>query len=156
MAKRHQIYMSNEWRKNTDFLKFNPSLIKETKVALKDQEYSEIIAKKLNIDLKEFIFQGYKVKLKNCNLLINYFFCAVENDLPVFGKSLYFFSHNSIVYVVFEEWKTLKVSEYNLGYVVQNLKKVDVSRIENLPYTKCWQVMTADNGDYVINTDSFL
>lgn len=161
LAKYHQKVMSVAWE-NQLFLKFKPTLKNSDLCELRCSEYSEVIIELLNIKSNAFIYVGNKIEMKCCTLLKNYFFCeGVLDDLPKFCKCLYFFSYDSVLYVLYEKWKTLGISEACIGYKVEkflnNSGNVTLSLlpVQNIGYTKCYELNNFEK-DFVIITDCFL
>lgn len=159
MAVRHQIYMLclSEHRNiiSTD----EPLLRHSKRIELTRNFYNEVINTHLSIALDAIVCTGTLVEFKGATLRLNKYICSsITNDLPVFKKILFFFSVDSGVYCVCEDYRTLGVSSRCTGYVIEkNCNSVSVNEISKLPFTKAWDLFSmSDTDESIIITEYFL
>ncbi|CAG5073921.1 Protein of unknown function [Cotesia congregata] len=100
---------------------------------------------------------GKRIKFMGSELLKNKFICTTfSNNLPIFSRSVLFFSIYDELFVICESWKTIDISTSCLGYLIVNNSKTFIQKISDLPYTKNWQLYETSDKQFVIPTEYFL
>lgn len=156
LSVRHQKYIISEWKNRLSF--FDEPILKNfKKERLDSTNYATIIAESLNITRNTFIYIGKSIQFRGVNLILNKFICiSLSEKFPNFGKTKLFFSINSTVYVLFERWNTIDISPINLGYIIKNNSLLSIINIENLPFTKAWEIYNTSESDTIVMTEYFL
>lgn len=136
LSLRHQKYIPSKWKNKCHFLEEQPILQNFKKEHLKSTNYAAIIAERFNITFDIFIYVGKSVPFRDTNLILNKFICtSFSEKFPNFGKTKLFFSINSTIFVLYENWSTVDISSLNLGYIIKNNPSLFIMEIVNLPFT---------------------
>lgn len=155
LAQRHQTSIFSAWSHNPDLFANTPCLKNFKSQIVESTRYSEII-KTLDIAENSIIYVGKTIQLRGATLILNKFICtSFYNNLPVFGRTLLFFSYENEVYSICEMFRTSKISSSCLGYTVEKSADVSIVKISDLPYTKAWNMYESFT-QCVILTDYFL
>lgn len=156
LAVRHQKAMLSLWDHDFDLFSNAPLLKNFRSQNVASTNFEEIITTNLKISNSTIIYIGKSVQLRGATLVLNKFICtSLCNDLPVFCKTLLFFSYNNESYSICQAFKTIKISSSCLGYVIEKSAEIYIVKISDLPHTKAWDIHEF-SADCVIITDYFL
>lgn len=157
LSDRHQKAMLSFWNDDADLFTCKPVLLSAKNKTLESLAYKQIILEHFPVLKESIISVGKSVEFRGTELILNKFICSsFFNNLLVFGKTLLFFSFQSQIFVICELWKTLGVSPSCLGYLVVPTSMTVILEINDLPYTKSWEIYEICSEELVIITDYFL
>ncbi|CAD6223409.1 GSCOCG00011750001-RA-CDS, partial [Cotesia congregata] len=114
LAERNQKSMSCFW--NNDI---KSHLIETREISISKLEYKLIILDHFSLSEEIKITVGKRIKFMGSELLKNKFICTTfSNNLPIFSRSVLFFSIYDELFVICESWKTIDISTSCLGYLI--------------------------------------
>lgn len=121
------------------------------KVSIDSLDYIEVIRKSIEIQEGSDIHVGNRIKHENEHLILQIHIQISSSDKsPNFGKTLSFFSIDSIEYVIYEKWNTLNILSSCLGYVVTPSADIQIEKVNHLPHTKSYTVYNSYENEQVI------
>ncbi|XP_074107762.1 uncharacterized protein LOC141533012 [Cotesia typhae] len=157
LAERNQKSMSCFWNNDIKSLDCKSHLIETRKISISKLEYKLIILDHFSLSEEIKITVGKRIKFMGSELLTNIFICtAFSNNLPVFSRSVLFFSIYDELFMICESWKIIGISTSCLGYLIVNNSNTFIQKISDLPYTKNWQLYETSDKQFVIPTEYFL
>ncbi|XP_074107789.1 uncharacterized protein LOC141533032 [Cotesia typhae] len=157
LAERNQKSKSCFWNNDIKSLDCKSHLIETRKISISKLQYKLIILDHFSLSEEIKITVGKRIKFMGSELLTNKFICtAFSNNLPVFSRSVLFFSIYDELFMICESWKTIGISTSCLRYLIVNNSNTFIQKISDLPYTKNWQLYETSDKQFVIPTEYFL
>lgn len=154
LAERHQQAEFCEWRDIS--FEVDPDLKKPKLQALKDFYYGPFISEKLDVPSSTIIECAEAVLFYNNVLRIEQYICtSVTNNLPDFAKIIFFFSLDSVIYVILKSCKTVGICKKSVGYTIIEDSNICIQEVCKLSYSNSYDMHCIDNSFCMI-TDYFI